>query len=65
MADKTKTYKQLSTELEAIINWFESGDVDLEEAIAKYDEAAKLIAQLEKHLKSAENKIKKITLSQQ
>jgi len=61
MPDKTKTYTQLSQELASIIEWFESDEVDLDSAIDKYDEATKLIAQMEKYLKTAENKIKKIT----
>lgn len=61
MSEKSKTYAQLSQELAKIIEWFESDQVDLDSAIDKYDEATKLIAQMEKYLKSAENKIKKIT----
>jgi len=61
MPEKTKTYAQLSQELARIIEWFEGDQVDLDSAIDKYDEATKLIAQMEKYLKTAENKIKKIT----
>ena len=61
MADKSKSYAQLSEELSELIAWFESDQVDLDAAIVKYDEATKLIAQMEKYLKTAENKIKKIT----
>jgi exodeoxyribonuclease VII small subunit len=55
-----KSYKQLSEELDKIIAWFESDDVDLEHAIANYEKAEKLIGQMEQYLKRAENKIKKI-----
>lgn len=55
-----KTYKQLSEELAGIIAWFEGEAVDLDKAIAKYDEAVKLLAEMEKYLKTTENKVKKI-----
>jgi exodeoxyribonuclease VII small subunit len=57
-----KSYREMTTELDEILLWFESGDVDLDEAVAKYEEAAQLIEQMEKYLKSAENKIRKITV---
>jgi exodeoxyribonuclease VII small subunit len=56
-----KDYAQLSAELAAIIDWFETGDVDIDSAIGKYEQAVKLIAELEDYLKTAENKIKKIS----
>ncbi|MGA3150034.1 MAG: exodeoxyribonuclease VII small subunit [Candidatus Saccharimonadales bacterium] len=56
----SKTYAQLSAELSEIMDWFEGGEVDLDEALAKYQQAAKLIEQMEKHLKTAANKIKKL-----
>ncbi|MDB5160969.1 MAG: Exodeoxyribonuclease 7 small subunit [Candidatus Saccharibacteria bacterium] len=57
----SKNYAQLSEELAGIIAWFEGGDVDIDSAIAKYEQAMKLVAELEAYLKTAENKIKKIT----
>jgi exodeoxyribonuclease VII small subunit len=67
MANKntSKNYAQLSAELANIIDWFENGEVDLDNAIAKYEQAIKLVSQLEDYLKTAENKIKKITLGPQ
>lgn len=64
MAKAGKTYAQLSAELVAIIDWFESGQVELDEAIDKYEQASKLIKQLEAYLKTAENKIEKIKITQ-
>ncbi|OGL35394.1 exodeoxyribonuclease VII small subunit [Candidatus Saccharibacteria bacterium RIFCSPHIGHO2_12_FULL_47_17] len=55
-----KDYQQLADELEEIILWFESGQVTLDEAIKKYEQASQLIAEMEEYLKNAENKIKKI-----
>jgi exodeoxyribonuclease VII small subunit len=62
MNSKTsKSYRQMATELDQIMQWFESGDIDIDEAINKYEEARKLIVEMEKYLKTAENKIKKIS----
>lgn len=57
----TKNYQQLADQLEEILLWFESGQVTLDEAVKKYEQANKLIAEMENYLKTAENKIKKIT----
>lgn len=66
MATKTgsgKNYQELSAELAKIIEWFESDQVNLDEAVIKYEQALVLIAEIENYLKSAENKIKKISIS--
>jgi len=55
-----KTYRSLSAELGQIVEWFESGEADIDEALDKYNQALKLIAELEAYLKTAENKITKI-----
>jgi exodeoxyribonuclease VII small subunit len=61
MADKKpKTYRQMNEELAEIMAWFESEQVDLDLAAIKYEEATKLLADMENYLKTAENKIKKI-----
>ena len=41
------------------MEWFEGGEVDLDEALAKYQQASQLLEQMEKYLKTAANKIKK------
>ena len=61
MAETKRDYQKLSAELAAVIEWFESDKVNLDEAIVKYEQALVLIAEIEKYLKTAENKIKKIT----
>ena len=58
---KPKDYQQLNDQLTSLLDWFETGDVNLDEAAAKYEEALKLINQMEEYLKTAENKIKKIS----
>lgn len=59
-SDSAKTYQQLAQELAEIINWFDSDQVDLDQALAKYEQAVKLLAEMEKYLKTAQNKIRKI-----
>lgn len=54
---KAKTFKQKMTELEALLAWFESDEVNLEEATTKYQQALELGKELEAELNSAKNKI--------
>jgi exodeoxyribonuclease VII small subunit len=61
MAKTEKTYQQLDDELNRLIEWFEGDSIKLDEAADKYQEAMQLIGQMEEHLKTAENKIKKIS----
>ena len=56
------TYQQLSDELSQLIEWFESESVSLDEAVEKYEQAMELLKRMEEHLKSAENKVKKIAV---
>jgi exodeoxyribonuclease VII small subunit len=60
-AKKTKTYQQMADELAGLIEWFESDAVNLDEAVGKYQQAMELIKQMEDYLKTAENKVKKIS----
>lgn len=55
-----KTYQQLSDELNELTAWFESDQVNLDEAIHKYERAMKVLDEMEKYLKTAQNKIKKV-----
>jgi exodeoxyribonuclease VII small subunit len=55
-----KTYKQLRTELDDLMNWFDSEDIDVEQALAKYEQAEQIIRQLEAYLKDTELKITKL-----
>ncbi|MEK7561646.1 MAG: exodeoxyribonuclease VII small subunit [Patescibacteria group bacterium] len=60
-AKSRKNYQELSAELTKIIEWFESDKVNLDEALSKYEQALALIAEIENYLKTAENKVKKIS----
>jgi exodeoxyribonuclease VII small subunit len=64
MAQKkpANTYQQLSDELNRLIEWFESDQLNLDEAVDKYEQAMELLQKMEDHLKTAENKVKKIAV---
>jgi exodeoxyribonuclease VII small subunit len=62
-AKSSKSYGEMSDELDEIMLWFESGDVDLDEAVKKYEEALKLLDLMEDYLKTAQNKITKISIA--
>jgi exodeoxyribonuclease VII small subunit len=59
---KSKNYRQMSEELAELIEWFESQDPDIDEALEKYNQAMALIEQMEEYLKTAENRIRKISI---
>jgi len=59
---QTKTYQQMADELNGLIEWFESDQVNLDEAVDKYEQAMSLLKDMEDFLKSAENKVTKIAL---
>ena len=60
MATIPKTTSELQVELDTIIAWFDSDQVDIDEAVRKYEQGLKLVEELQARLKTAENKIKKI-----
>lgn len=60
MTQAKKSYRQLNEELAEIMAWFESEQVDLDQAVAKYEQAVALITQMEEYLRLSQNKIKKI-----
>ena len=51
------SYKQARTELSEILDWFESGEVDIEQALAKYDRADELLKAIDSYLSDAKAKI--------
>jgi exodeoxyribonuclease VII small subunit len=57
----TSTYKELASQLANILEWFESEDIDLDKAVTQYEKAMELLVEMETYLKTAENKVKKIS----
>ena len=55
------TFEQALAKLEEIVSQIESGQVPLEESIAKYAEGTKLVDHCRKILDAAEKKIKLLT----
>jgi exodeoxyribonuclease VII small subunit len=51
-------YKTQKAKLDSIVQWFESEDVSIDEALAKYEEAKKIIEELEVYLSDTKAKIK-------
>lgn len=51
-------YIKAKQELVGILDWFESGDPDLDKALENYKQAELLIGQIEKYLKDTEKKLK-------
>lgn len=56
----TSNYQQLRSELDELLAWFESDQLDLDQAVKKYERAMVLIAELEAYLKNAENQVTKL-----
>lgn len=55
-----QTYHQLQAELAAILDRLQSEDIDIDTAVADYEQGLKVIAELERYLKHAENKVIKL-----
>lgn len=55
-----KNYQTLSAELDNVLAKLQDPDVQVDEAVALYEQGTKLIAQLEKQLQTAENKLIKL-----
>lgn len=60
MTQKKIAYAELSMELEDILSDLQSGDLDVDDAIKKYERGAAIVEELETYLKDAENKVTKI-----
>lgn len=60
MAQESKSYKQLRAEFDEILAWFDQDDVDVDEALQKYESALAASKKLEVYLQKAQNKITKL-----
>lgn len=60
MATKNIDYNKLNDELNDILEQLESNDIDIDQAIAKYERGMQVIEQLEAHLKTAQVKVDKV-----
>jgi exodeoxyribonuclease VII small subunit len=55
------TYQQLQAQLETLMATLDDDQLDVDAAITTYEQASKIITQLQRHLKNAENKLKKVS----
>lgn len=53
----SKTVQQQIDELNELMEWFEQEDVDVEQALKKFEEADKLAKDIEKRLSSLDNDV--------
>ena len=58
-----QNYQELSSELDRILAELSSGQLDIDQAINKYQRGAELIAELRDYLKTSENKITKLKIN--
>lgn len=58
-----KSYKELSDELNRIVEQLQAGDLSLDEAVKQYEAGMKVVQKLEAEIKTAENTITKIKAS--
>lgn len=58
MSLKNKTLSEKTMELTKLIEWFDSDDFSIEEALEKYKEAEHIASEIENDLLSLKNEIK-------
>ncbi len=56
-------YRQLNAELDQLLSELESAELDIDGALVKYQRGMEIVQQLERYLKTAENKVTKIKAS--
>jgi exodeoxyribonuclease VII small subunit len=57
-------YQTLSAELDGVLAKLQDPDIQVDDAVQLYEQGLKLVSELEKHLKKAENKLAKLKLNQ-
>lgn len=62
-AKDSSSIQEKMKQLEEIVEWFESEDAGIDEALAKYEVGLKLANELQKDIKSTKNKFTKIKKS--
>lgn len=60
MTSKEFDYSKVKAELDAILQWFEEGDSNINEALIKYQQAESLIEDLEKYLNEAKAQVEQV-----
>ncbi|MEF8846872.1 MAG: exodeoxyribonuclease VII small subunit [Candidatus Paceibacterota bacterium] len=60
MSDEKFDFSEAYQEIKEINKWFEKEEIDLEEALDKYEKGMKLIKKCKDRLEESENKFKEI-----
>jgi exodeoxyribonuclease VII small subunit len=60
MAEEKFNFTKAYEEIEKINEWFHNEDIDLDEALKKYERGLELIKKCKQRLKEAENKFEEI-----
>jgi exodeoxyribonuclease VII small subunit len=60
MSSKQATFTEKMKELEEIVAWFDSGEVDLDQAVEKFERGTALAKELKADISTIENKVKKL-----
>jgi len=60
MPAKTPTYRELQDQLDATLAQLQADDIDVDAALQHYEQALKLVEQLEKHLAAAKNSVREL-----
>lgn len=55
-----KSYRELQAELDKVLDELQSSELDIDKALDLYKQGQKLIAELEKYLKTAKNEIEQL-----
>lgn len=59
-ASKPIDYQKLQAELDGIMHDLQREDIDVDEALKRYERGLGIIKELEKHLAKAENRVREI-----
>jgi exodeoxyribonuclease VII small subunit len=57
MSTNEKTLNHLISELDALLEWFDDPNIDIDQALEKFDEGVRLTETITKRLNTLENKI--------
>jgi exodeoxyribonuclease VII small subunit len=64
MAVPKENYQDLSQKLDDVLDKLQSEDLDVDTAISLYEQGLNLVAELEKRLETAENKVRELKADQ-
>lgn len=60
MSTKNKTIKEQVADLEKILAWFEGEDFELDQALEKYQDAKKVVQEIEERLTKIKNQLEEL-----